>query len=282
MRSCNPGIVAFFWDGGSPRPNRIRDASFAGAYIETAGRWYPGTVLSVMLQPQDPLNHAGRGPELVPQFSTVLPIYRPAAENRPLSGSKSSSSSSSLTSSSLGLDERAKGLQAPAAIRVTCVVVRQGDDGIAVKFPAGDHESPKLLRGFVAACVEYEKATQMAAENRSREVKRIAPVLLDRPNAQQKGHAIKDFVEDAAAGADQNVQQDMDEDDAWLGGPKASRKPSADDGLPIDDLFLSGILKDNSNGIRSQDPFQTYVRPPGRSTLMRWPSPASGRKTFKP
>jgi hypothetical protein len=49
-RLINPGIVAYFWDGGPPHPNPVRDISHEGAYVETISRWYVGTILALTLK----------------------------------------------------------------------------------------------------------------------------------------------------------------------------------------------------------------------------------------
>jgi hypothetical protein len=52
-RYLAPRLVAFFFDGGPPAPHCIRDVSLTGMYLLTAQRWYPGTVLTVILQRTD-------------------------------------------------------------------------------------------------------------------------------------------------------------------------------------------------------------------------------------
>jgi hypothetical protein len=45
-----PGLVAYFFTGGSPRPHPIKDISVTGFYMQTDERWLPGTVIRVTLQ----------------------------------------------------------------------------------------------------------------------------------------------------------------------------------------------------------------------------------------
>jgi hypothetical protein len=45
-----PGLVAYFFTGGSPRPHPIKDISVTGFYMQTEERWLPGTVIRVTLQ----------------------------------------------------------------------------------------------------------------------------------------------------------------------------------------------------------------------------------------
>ena len=48
-----PGLVAFYWDGGSPAPHPVREISLTGMYVLTEERWYVGTVVSMRLQQTD-------------------------------------------------------------------------------------------------------------------------------------------------------------------------------------------------------------------------------------
>ena len=45
-----PGLVAYFFTGGSPRPHPIKDISVTGFYMQTEERWLPGTIIRVTLQ----------------------------------------------------------------------------------------------------------------------------------------------------------------------------------------------------------------------------------------
>lgn len=48
-REAYPGLVAYFFTGGTPVPHRIRDISRTGFYIYTGERWYLGTVIRITL-----------------------------------------------------------------------------------------------------------------------------------------------------------------------------------------------------------------------------------------
>lgn len=48
-RECLPGLVAYYFTGGTPKPHAVRDISSTGMYILTEERWYPGTVVRVTL-----------------------------------------------------------------------------------------------------------------------------------------------------------------------------------------------------------------------------------------
>jgi hypothetical protein len=49
-RRVVPGLVAYYWDGGPPKPHSIREISLTGMYLVTDERWYPGSVLMMRLQ----------------------------------------------------------------------------------------------------------------------------------------------------------------------------------------------------------------------------------------
>ncbi len=51
-RHTLPGLVAYFFTGGSPEPQRIANISVMGFYLETDERWMPGTVVRMTLQRQ--------------------------------------------------------------------------------------------------------------------------------------------------------------------------------------------------------------------------------------
>jgi Flp pilus assembly protein TadG len=40
----------YYWDGSAPEGRQLRDISHSGAYIYTPERWYPGTIIRVVLQ----------------------------------------------------------------------------------------------------------------------------------------------------------------------------------------------------------------------------------------
>ena len=47
------GLAAYFWDGGAPQSHGIRDISNSGIYLVTEARWYPGTLVMMILQRTD-------------------------------------------------------------------------------------------------------------------------------------------------------------------------------------------------------------------------------------
>jgi hypothetical protein len=44
-----PGLTAYFWTGGTPEAQIIRDVSANGLYVVTEERWYPGTQIRMTL-----------------------------------------------------------------------------------------------------------------------------------------------------------------------------------------------------------------------------------------
>jgi Flp pilus assembly protein TadG len=42
--------VVHYWDGSAPEGRHLRDISESGAYIYTSERWYPGTIIRIILQ----------------------------------------------------------------------------------------------------------------------------------------------------------------------------------------------------------------------------------------
>ncbi|MGO8932077.1 MAG: PilZ domain-containing protein [Terracidiphilus sp.] len=49
QRESLPGLIAYFFTGGTPEGHEVRDFSLTGIYIVTSERWYPGTVVQVTL-----------------------------------------------------------------------------------------------------------------------------------------------------------------------------------------------------------------------------------------
>lgn len=49
-RLCLKGVVAHCWDGSVPRPRDVLNISLSGAYLRTRERWYPETVIKIILQ----------------------------------------------------------------------------------------------------------------------------------------------------------------------------------------------------------------------------------------
>jgi hypothetical protein len=43
-------LVAHYWDGAAPLAHHIRDISLTGLYLMTEQRWYPGTLVRILLQ----------------------------------------------------------------------------------------------------------------------------------------------------------------------------------------------------------------------------------------
>ena len=49
-RNIEPPLVVHYWNGEAPNGRRLRDISQSGAYIVTPERWYPGTIIRIVLQ----------------------------------------------------------------------------------------------------------------------------------------------------------------------------------------------------------------------------------------
>jgi hypothetical protein len=55
------GFTASFWTGGSPQVHEVREISFNGMYVVTDERWYPGTMVRIIIARPDPQEpHAQR------------------------------------------------------------------------------------------------------------------------------------------------------------------------------------------------------------------------------
>jgi len=49
-RSIHPELLVYYWDGSAPEGRRMHDISQTGGYICTPERWYPGTIIRLILQ----------------------------------------------------------------------------------------------------------------------------------------------------------------------------------------------------------------------------------------
>ena len=45
-----PGVAAYFYTGGAPKPYEVADISMSGFYLVTDERWMPGTMIQMTLQ----------------------------------------------------------------------------------------------------------------------------------------------------------------------------------------------------------------------------------------
>ncbi len=51
LRESGKGLMAFYWDGGTPQGHRVRDISRSGAYVEAGSfAWSQGTLIILTLQ----------------------------------------------------------------------------------------------------------------------------------------------------------------------------------------------------------------------------------------
>jgi hypothetical protein len=58
-RKVLSGVIAHYWDGGTPQARNVLNISLSGLYLLTEERWYADTVLKLMLQ-FSPESGAGR------------------------------------------------------------------------------------------------------------------------------------------------------------------------------------------------------------------------------
>jgi hypothetical protein len=49
-RQSLPGLIAYYFTGGSPEAHKIANISVLGFYLQTDERWMPGTVVRMTLQ----------------------------------------------------------------------------------------------------------------------------------------------------------------------------------------------------------------------------------------
>ena len=52
-RYPTPGVVAYYWTGGTPYSYHVGDMSATGLFLLTKERWAPGTLIQMTLQKQD-------------------------------------------------------------------------------------------------------------------------------------------------------------------------------------------------------------------------------------
>ena len=69
-RTVEPEVLVHYWDGSAPGARQLRDISDSGAYIYTSERWYPGTIIRIVLQGQR--KAAREDGTLVPVDSTCV------------------------------------------------------------------------------------------------------------------------------------------------------------------------------------------------------------------
>ena len=73
VRYTNPGIVAYYWDGGAPKRHAVKDISSTGAYLDGNELWCVGTVITLTLQKED---GEGEGGAEVPFVSLSCRVVR--------------------------------------------------------------------------------------------------------------------------------------------------------------------------------------------------------------
>lgn len=111
-RLIQPEVVVHYWDGAAPEGREIRDISERGAYIFTSERWYPGTIIRLILQGHRP---------------------GPAKDGAGRVGAGKDGS-----------------LPAIPSICVSARVVRPGDEGVAIEFVFAHKREQEDFRAFLA------------------------------------------------------------------------------------------------------------------------------------
>jgi hypothetical protein len=120
-RISRPPVVVFHWDGSTPASRHLRDISLTGAYLYTSERWYPGTVVRLLIQGTNPGDQIA-----VPDEVEGVDVAGDEAEW----GGKARPPSNSIS------------LQAR--------VVYHGKDGMALEFLFGGPGDRKLLEELIA------------------------------------------------------------------------------------------------------------------------------------
>jgi PilZ domain len=64
-------LVAHYWDGSGPMAHPVRNVSSAGFFLLTLQRWYPGTMITMVLQ----VNGASDG-EIVRSIEIMAKVVR--------------------------------------------------------------------------------------------------------------------------------------------------------------------------------------------------------------
>jgi Flp pilus assembly protein TadG len=70
-RNAQPEVVVYYWDGSAPEGRQLRDISQSGAYIYTPERWYPGTIIRIILQGYQTVTREDG--TTAPQATTCIP-----------------------------------------------------------------------------------------------------------------------------------------------------------------------------------------------------------------
>jgi Flp pilus assembly protein TadG len=100
----------YYWDGSVPAGHQLRDVSPTGAYLYTSERWYPGTIIRLLLQEEH--ETANGGDTLAGTAATAT--------------------------------------AGPVSASITAKVVRHGSDGVAVEFLFRSSEDRRLLEKLIA------------------------------------------------------------------------------------------------------------------------------------
>jgi hypothetical protein len=60
VRRSEPGLMVFYWSGGSPEPHEVANISESGFYVRTKDHWFPDTLVRMILQRKGDPRHSIR------------------------------------------------------------------------------------------------------------------------------------------------------------------------------------------------------------------------------
>ena len=91
-RSAVSGVVAYYWEGGTPGAHQVRNLSKSGAHIAARNGWYPGTIVELTIQqevkengkPRQAVNLASRVVRCDPEGVGVRFLFSSPAERAAL------------------------------------------------------------------------------------------------------------------------------------------------------------------------------------------------------
>ena len=79
-RRIHPEVLVYYWDGSAPEGRRMHDISQSGGYICTPERWYPGTIIRLILQREPkPIREDGAAVPLA-SICVAARVVRPGSD----------------------------------------------------------------------------------------------------------------------------------------------------------------------------------------------------------
>ena len=93
QRQRKPGLVAFYWTGGTPQPHEVVNISATGLYVHTQEHWLPDTLIVMTLQriggiPDNPEDSLSVLSKVIRQDEDGVGLEFITAESANLSGSQ--------------------------------------------------------------------------------------------------------------------------------------------------------------------------------------------------